>query len=131
MGTIIHTTNSWCVLYIKADVANMADAWFIHRPVWLVRGLYRPAVRGLYKPHTGQCMSHAPAILAAPAVCCIHGHVIHQASGHQTFQNVNEKHTIRIGCHSKHTSSVKLVKLVILYNETAFPVDYEGENEQQ
>jgi len=37
--TIIHTTNSQCVLYIKAGVANVAGAWFIHRPV---RGLYRP-----------------------------------------------------------------------------------------
>jgi len=33
---------SRCVLYIKAGTANMAGAWFIHRPVWPVRGLYRP-----------------------------------------------------------------------------------------
>jgi len=28
------------VLYIKAGAANMAGAWFTHRPVRLVRGLY-------------------------------------------------------------------------------------------
>jgi len=26
----------------KAGAAKMAGAWFIHRPVWPVRGLYRP-----------------------------------------------------------------------------------------
>jgi len=49
-----------------------------------------------YKPHAGrigQCMNHAPAILAAPAVYGIHGPITHQARGHQTIQNVNEKHT--------------------------------------
>jgi len=30
------------VLYIKAGAANMAGAWFIHRPV---RSLYRPGLR--------------------------------------------------------------------------------------
>jgi len=35
----MNTTNSRCVLYIKAGAVNMAGAWFIHRPV---RGLYRP-----------------------------------------------------------------------------------------
>jgi len=30
---------------IKAGAANMAGAWFIHRPVWPVR-----PVRGLYGP---------------------------------------------------------------------------------
>ena len=41
---------------------------------------------------TGQCMNHAPAILAAPAAYCIHDRIIHQARGHQTVQNVSEKH---------------------------------------
>jgi len=30
------------VLYIKAGTTNMAGAWFIHRPVRPVRGLYGP-----------------------------------------------------------------------------------------
>ena len=50
---------------------------------------------GPYKPRTsrtGQCMNHALAILAAPAVYCIHGRIIHQARSRQTVQNVNEKH---------------------------------------
>jgi len=29
VATIIHTTNTQCVLYIKAGVASMAGAWFI------------------------------------------------------------------------------------------------------
>jgi len=37
------------MLYIKAGAAKMAGAWFIHRPVWLVR-----PVRGLYRPVTGR-----------------------------------------------------------------------------
>jgi len=46
------------------------SVWTTHRPVY----------------------EHAPAILAAPAVYCIHGRIIHQARGCQTVQNVNEKH---------------------------------------
>ena len=42
---------------------------------------------------TGQCMKHAPAVLAAPALYCIHGRSIHQAKDRQTVQNVNEKYT--------------------------------------
>jgi len=38
-------------------------------------------------------MKHAPAVLAAPAVYCIHGHIVHQAKDRQTVQNVNEKYT--------------------------------------
>jgi len=45
MATIIHTTNRRCVLYIKAGAANMAGAWFTHRLVWPVRGLYGPFPR--------------------------------------------------------------------------------------
>jgi len=55
-----------------------------------------PGKYGLYKPRTGrtgQCMNHAPAVLAAPAVYCIHGRIIHQAKYCQTVQNVNEKYT--------------------------------------
>ena len=57
---------------------------------------FRFAKYGLYKPRTGrtgQCMKHAPAVLAAPAVYCIHGHIVHQAKDRQTVQNVNEKYT--------------------------------------
>jgi len=36
---------------------------------------------GPYKPRTGQCMNHAPAILAALAVYCINGRIMHQARG--------------------------------------------------
>jgi len=42
---IIHTTNTRCVLYIKAGAASKAGAWFIQWPVqqvWPVRGLYGP-----------------------------------------------------------------------------------------
>ena len=49
-----------------------------------------------YKPRTGrtgQCMNHAPAVLATPAVYCVHGRIIHQAKDRQTVQNVNEKYT--------------------------------------
>jgi len=49
---------------------------------------------GPYKPRTGctsQCMIHAPAILAAPALCCMHGRIIHHARGRQTVQHVSEK----------------------------------------
>jgi len=38
---------------------------------------------------TGQCMNHAPAVLAAPVAYCIHGRIIHQAKNRQTVQNVN------------------------------------------
>jgi len=40
------------MMYIKAGAANMAGAWFIHRPVWLVRpvrGLYRPKVEDAFE----------------------------------------------------------------------------------
>jgi len=116
--------------------------------------------RGLYKPRTGQGMNHAQAILAAPAVYCIHGRIIHQARGRLTVQNVTEEHTRyrafslpgqfaprselaweRKGCES-HTpsplaatanmrSTVELLKLLTRYNETAFPVAYKGKNGQR
>jgi len=38
-------------------------------------------------------MKHEPAVLAAPALYCIHGCIIHQVKDHQTVQNVNEKYT--------------------------------------
>jgi len=38
-------------------------------------------------------MNHAPAVLAAPALYCIHGRIIHQAKDCQSVQNVNEKYT--------------------------------------
>jgi len=47
--------------------------------------------KGPYKQrtgHTGQCMNHAPAILAAPAVYRIHCRIIRQARGRQAVQNV-------------------------------------------
>jgi len=37
-------------------------------------------------------MNHAPAILATPAIYCIHGRIIRQARGRQTVPYVNEKH---------------------------------------
>jgi len=50
MATIIHTTNSRCVLDIKAGAANMVGAWFIYRavrPKWPVRCVvYTDRVRG-------------------------------------------------------------------------------------
>ena len=49
---------------------------------------------GPYKPRTGQRMNHAPAILAASAIYCVHGRVVHQARGRQTVQNINKKHTL-------------------------------------
>ena len=65
---------------------------------------------GPYKPRTGQGMNHAQAILAAPAVYCIHGRIIDQATGRQTVPNVNEKHAPSpFGCHSKHASAVELL----------------------
>jgi len=76
-------------------------------------------------------MNHAPAILATLTLYCIHRHIIHQARGRQTVENVNAKHAVPIGCHSKHPSAVELLKLLIQYNETAFAVDYKGENGQQ
>jgi len=39
-------------------------------------------------------MNHAPTVLAAPAVYCVHGRIIHQAKDRQTVQNVNEKYTL-------------------------------------
>jgi len=33
------------MLYIKAGVANMSGAWFIHWPVRMVHGLYRPITK--------------------------------------------------------------------------------------
>ena len=72
-------------------------------------------------------MNHAPAILAAPAIYCIHGRIIHQARGRQTVQNVSEKAlTVSIGFPGKH--AVELLKLLTRYKETAFQVDYKGEN---
>jgi len=75
----------------------------------------RIGVWGPYKPRTGrtgQCVNHAPAILAAPAVYCIRGRIIglHQARGRQTVQNVNEKQTVPIGRQSKHASAIELLK---------------------
>ena len=39
------------MLYIKAGAANMAGAWFIHRPVRQVRGLYRPVYWPAWEMH--------------------------------------------------------------------------------
>jgi len=69
-------------------------------------------------------VNHAPAILAAPAVYYIHGRIIHQARGCQTIQTVNEKQ-------APPPSTVELIKLLMWYNKTVFPVDYKGENGQQ
>jgi len=58
-------------------------------------GPYKPRTgRTVNTGRTGQCMNyeHAPAILATPAIYCIHGRIIHQARGRQTVPNVNEKH---------------------------------------
>ena len=49
-------------------------------------------IGGPYKPRTGQCVNHALAILAAPAVYCMHGRIIDRARNRQTVQNVSEKH---------------------------------------
>jgi len=48
--TIIHTTNTRCMLYIKAGAASMANAWFIH---WPVHGLY-PGRCGWYMVYMDQ-----------------------------------------------------------------------------
>jgi len=61
---------------------------------------------GPYKPRTGrtgQCMCHAPAILAAPAVYCIHGHIIDQARNRQTVENVSEKHVPSLSAATANT----------------------------
>jgi len=41
---------------------------------------------GPYKPRTGRT---GPCINHAPAIHCTHGHIIQQAKGCQTVQNVN------------------------------------------
>ena len=65
-------------------------------------------------------------MLAAPAVYCIHGCIIGQATGRQTVPNVNEKHAPSpFGCHSTQASVVKLLKLLICYDDL---VGYKGEN---
>jgi len=52
-ATIIHTTNSQCVLYIKAGAVTMAGAWFIHWPLRPMRGLYGLTQRKLhFRPET-------------------------------------------------------------------------------
>ena len=86
---------------------------------------------GPYKPHTGrtgQCMNHAPAILAAPAVYCIHGRIIDQARNRQTIQNVSEKHAPSPSAATGNASAVELFKLLTRYSDL---VDYKGENGQQ
>ena len=62
---------------------------------------------------------------------CIHTRIIHQARGRQTVQNINEKHASSPSVATANASVVELLKLLILYNETAFPVDYKCENGQQ
>jgi len=37
-------------------------------------------------------MNHAPAVLAAPGLYCIHGRIIYQAKDRQAVQNVTEKY---------------------------------------
>ena len=44
----------------------------------------------MHRPHW-PVYEHAPAIMAGPAVYCIHGRFIRQARGRQTVLNVNEK----------------------------------------
>jgi len=68
------------------------------------------------------------AILAAPAIYCIPGRIIHQARGRQTAM---KGVAIPNGCHSKHGSAIELLILLTQYNETAvFLIDYKGENGQ-
>jgi len=73
---------------------------------------------------------HAPAILAAQAIYCIHGRIIDQAiKGPSHCPKCQWKaRTVPIGCHSKHASAVERLKLLIPYNDL---VDYKGENGQQ
>jgi len=63
--------------------------------------------------HTGRTVTY-----------CIHTRIIHQARGRQTVQNINEKHASSPSVATANASVVELLKLLILYNETAFPVDY-------
>jgi len=96
---------------------------------WTTLGPYKPRTgRTVHTGRTGQCMNHAPAILAKPAVYCIHGRIIHQARGRQTVSNVNEKHAPSPSAATANASAVELLKLLIWYND---PVDYKGENGQQ
>ena len=90
---------------------------------------------GPYKRRTGQCINQAPAILAAPAIYCIHGCIIYTKQrtvklSKMSLKSTHRHSTIPIGCHSKHTSAVELLKLITRYNETAFPVIYKGEDGQ-
>jgi len=47
------------------------------------------------------------------------------------LQNVSEKHALSPSPATANASTVELLKFVTWYNETAFPVDYKGENGQQ
>jgi len=47
--------------------------------------------------------------------------------GRQTVQNINEKHAP----FPFYASAIEVLKLLIRYNETAFPIDYKGENGKQ
>jgi len=49
LTTVIHTSHSQSVLYIKAGATSMAGAWFKLRPVWPMRGLYKPKLNAPVK----------------------------------------------------------------------------------
>jgi len=71
---------------------------------------------------------HAAAILAAPAVYCIHVRINTKQGAVKLSQMLMKSmhHLHRLP--SKHVSAVELLKLPIRYNN---PVDYKGENGQQ
>jgi len=68
--------------------------------------IYKPYryiyVRINHAPHR-PVYEHAPVILAAPAVYCIHGRIIDQAKNHQAVQNVTEKHAPSLSAATANT----------------------------
>jgi len=86
---------------------------------------------GPYKPRisrTGQCTNHAPTILAAPPIYIKQGAIkLSKMSNKKHAPSSSAATTIQtlIGCRTAQTSDA------VYNNETAFPVDYTGENGQQ
>jgi len=135
--TSIPMQNNWVYLgSICFDVDVDVERIYQRRPRPLCpprEALKTSCEAGPYKPRTGQCMNHAPAILAAPAVYCIRGRITHQTGAVRLSKMLlkSTHYAPSSSAATANTPAIGLSKLFIRYNETAFPVNYKDENGQQ
>jgi len=100
--------------------------WFIYCPAdttplikiqtGLTFGLHKPCTGHTGRTsRTGQCMNHTPAILAASAIYCIHGHIIHQAGAvklsKMLMKNMHHPHRLQQQTRIDHRTALIMARI--------------------